>query len=169
MKRNRHRARAGVDLIGFLDILSVVMVIVLLVISVLALSVGVQGGDRVSPELENVPAEVAQDTAEKDTPSALVEMKTIDGQNVTASTTFLLCKSRRLLQFDPNTAKNVGTWSLDEQSAVSIAQQLDSPNVFLAVAGSCFPSLDELVGAFRSSGSQLGYEPTSDEAEVPWQ
>lgn len=141
------------------------MVIVLLVISVLALSIGVQG----STEPENAPVEVMQDPVEETSPSAFVEMTTVDGQNVTIETAFLLCKGRRLQQFDPRSAERVGTWSLDAQTAYEIAQQLNSPNVFLAVASSCFTSLDELVAAFRSSGSQLGYEPTSDEAEVPWQ
>ncbi|MCT0210769.1 MAG: hypothetical protein DCF18_10835 [Cyanobium sp.] len=44
MRPARRRRHASIDLIGFLDILSAVMVIVLLVISVLALSLGVDRG-----------------------------------------------------------------------------------------------------------------------------
>ncbi len=168
MKRNRRSARTGVDLIGFLDILSVVIVIVLLVISVLALSVGVQG-----------PGRIAEDSVEKESSVPIqriearktvrAEIKTIDGRDITSETAFLLCKGEQLQQFDPASGERLRSWSLGLTSVSSIASDIGVSNVYLSVAGSCFPYLDDLVSGFRVMGKELGYEPTTDEAVVPWQ
>lgn len=167
MRRIRHKNKSGIDLIGFLDILSVVMVIVLLVISVLALSIGIQG--RTLDTVEDPVGERPQETAGEPPPSALVKMTTVDGQNITVETTFLLCKGVLLKEFDPNTGERVRSWNLSTDSSYEIANSIGAPNVYLAIAGSCFSYLDALVDAFRSSGSQLGYEPTTEDAIVPWQ
>ncbi|WP_143593678.1 hypothetical protein [Synechococcus sp. 1G10] len=163
MRRPRRSSSTGVDLIGFLDILSAVMVIVLLVISVLALSIGEQGTTQAAPE--PLPAAAS----ESRTAPALVEITTVGGRDVTAATSFLLCKGESLEQFDPGNGERIKSWSLGTTSAAAVARELAAPNVYLAVSGSCFPSLDSLVEAFRASGSQLGYEPTSEEAVLPWQ
>ncbi len=163
MRRPRRSSKNGVDLIGFLDILSAVMVIVLLVISVLALSIGEQGTTQAATE--QIPTEALEPRASP----ALVEITTVDGQDVTEATTFLLCKDDRLEQFDPGNGEKINSWSLGTTSAAVVAGELAATNVYLAVSGSCFPSLDSLVEAFRASGSQLGYEPTSEEAALPWQ
>jgi hypothetical protein len=134
---------------------------------VLALSIGVQGSTQEAPESAAV-AESREPELNQQ-PAALVEMTTVDGRNITANTTFLLCKGNLLKQFDPESGESTAAWNLTMESPYEIAIQLGAPNVYLAVAGTCFPSLDALVGAFRSSGSQLGYEPTSEEAVLPWQ
>lgn len=169
MRRPRRSSKSEVDLIGFLDILSAVMVIVLLVISVLALSIGVQGTSRTPTDQKNSspPVEATQPAARPAEP--LVEITTVDGQDVTASTAFLLCKGELLEQFDPSTRTRIGVWDLGATSAAAVARDLGAPNIYLAVAGSCFPSLDALVEAFRTNGSQLGYEPISEDAVLPWQ
>lgn len=168
MKRAKRASRASVDLTGFLDILSAVMVIVLLVIAMLALSIGMGASlDSASPKQP----ERSQPPAPKPTPAdpAQVAITTEDGQDVTAATAFLLCKGARLEQFEPRNGSRVSAWDLNRQTPSSVAQELASPNVYLAVAGSCFGSLDALVAAFRSSGARLGYEPTTEEAQLPWQ
>lgn len=168
MRRAKRAPRASVDLTGFLDILSAVMVIVLLVIAVLSLSIGIGATvDPASPER----AEIPQPPAPNRPPAepAQVAITTEDGQDVTAATAFLLCKGDRLEQFEPANGGKVRAWDLNQQPPSSVARELVSPNVYLAVAGSCFGSLDALVAAFRDSGAQLGYEPTTEEAQLPWQ
>jgi len=167
MRRNRRRTRSGVDLIGFLDILSVVMVIVLLIISILALSTGVQVSAQ--DPLDQADLESQREPVVEQPRLSLVEIKTTDGQNITSLTAFLLCKGDLLQEFDPISGDKIRTWNLTSQNPYDIARTVGTPNVYLAVAGSCFPSLDPLVDAFRSSGLQLGYEPTTEEAVLPWQ
>lgn len=169
MRRPRRSSSTGVDLIGFLDILSAVMVIVLLVISVLALSIGVQGSVPGPLKPEGTPEPAPVEAPERRPAPAQVEIRTVDGQNVTAATAFLLCKGGQVEQFEPGSGQRIRSWSLETTNPVALAQELAAPNVYLAVSGSCFPSLDALVVAFRTSGSQLGYEPTSEEAVLPWQ
>ncbi|WP_157665432.1 hypothetical protein [Cyanobium sp. NIES-981] len=142
--------------------------IVLLVISVLAISIGVsRSTDTTKKDSSEILGPETSPNTKAD--SALVEITREDGTNITTDTAFLLCKNRRLERFDPRTAQSVETWNLEVHNAVRIAQDLQSPNIFLAVAGSCFPNLDELVEAFRSSGFNLGYEPVPEDAQVPWQ
>jgi len=169
MRRPRRSSRNGVDLIGFLDILSAVMVIVLLVISVLALSIGVQGTSQV-PVDSPAPASPVESAPAQARPAVpRVEISTVDGRYVTASTVFLLCRGGLLEQFDPSTGQRIGVWSLGSDSAAGVARELAAANIYLAVAGSCFPSLDALVEAFRANGSQLGYEPIGEDAVLPWE
>lgn len=106
MRRLRRNSKNGVDLIGFLDILSAVMVIVLLVISVLALSIGVQGTTQASPE--PLPTAAPEPKAS----AALVKITTVDGRDVTKASSFLLCKGERLEQFDPGNGERINSWSL---------------------------------------------------------
>jgi hypothetical protein len=167
MKRNRRSSKAGIDLIGFLDILSVVIVIVLLVISVLALSIGVQGSvpviqDEVSREAPAPTQSIAQRPAQ-------AEIRTVDGRIVTAETAFLLCKGDQLQQFDPVSGERITSWTMGINPVSSVANQIRQSNVYLSVAGSCFPYLDDLVSGFQAMGMQLGYEPTTEDAVVPWQ
>lgn len=167
MRKNRRRAKSEIDLIGFLDILSVVIVIVLLVISLLALSIGVQVSTQ---DPSDPPAHSESKEPSVNPPqAALVEMKTVDGQNITAATAFLLCRGQLIHQFNPSSGEKTATWNLGAESPYEIARRIGAPNVYLAVAGSCFPSLESLVDAFRSSGVQLGYEPTTEDAVLPWQ
>lgn len=145
------------------------MVIVLLVISVLALSIGMEGSTQEPSAVDADSTPLRAEAPEARPSPALVEITTVDGQDVTAATTFLLCKGGLLELFDPSSGEKMKSWSLGSLSADEVARELAAPNVYLAVSGSCFPSLDSLVEAFRASGSQLGYEPTSEEAVLPWQ
>lgn len=169
MRRLRRASKTEIDLIGFLDILSAVLVIVLLVISILALSLGAQGAIANSESSSNDTTDVAKSTPAAPEPAPMAEMKTVDGTVITSATAFLLCNGQSLRQFDPSSGAVIDSWDLSGTTPTEVADALRSPNVYLAIAGSCFSSLDDLVQAFRDSGSQLGYEPTSEEAVVPWQ
>lgn len=168
MRRLRRASKTEIDLIGFLDILSAVLVIVLLVISILALSLGAQSAIENSESSSNDTTDVAKSTPAAPEP-LMAEMKTVDGTVITSATAFLLCNGQSLRQFDPSSGAVIDSWDLSGTTPTEVADALRSPNVYLAIAGSCFSSLDDLVQAFRDSGSQLGYEPTSEEAVVPWQ
>ncbi len=142
------------------------MVIVLLVISVLALSIGEQSVQQTVPEPEPEPVE--QPIPPAPSPSD-VEIRTVGGQDITAATAFLLCKAGVVEQFDPVTRSGIRSWSLDSASPAQIAADTGSSNIYIAVAGSCFPSLPALVEGLRRNGTQLGYEPVPEEAVLPWQ
>jgi hypothetical protein len=169
MKHNRRSSRSNVDLIGFLDILSVVIVIVLLVISVLALSISIQGSIQSEEDIQPTREEIVGIPPVKQDSSPQAEIQTIDGRNVTVETAFLLCKGSRIEQFDPAIGQRLRTWNLNEVQIDKVTQDISQPNVYLAVAGSCFPHLEDLINSLRLKGVQLGYEPTTEEAVVPWQ
>lgn len=169
MNRNRRSSRSNVDLIGFLDILSVVIVIVLLVISVLALSISIQGSILSEADIQPTPEEIVGIPPVRQDSSPQAEIRTIDGRNVTVETAFLLCKGSRIEQFDPASGQRLQSWSLNEGPIDKVTQDISQPNVYLAVAGSCFPYLEDIVNNLRLKGVRLGYEPTIEEAVVPWQ
>jgi hypothetical protein len=171
MRRPRRRQAATVDLIGFLDILSTVMVIVLLVIAVLALSLGLRGerqSTRVEIESEQ-PIEEPVPSSGEQPPAPRVELRTVDGRRITGSSTFLLCRGGQLERHDPVSGNVLERWNLLSSSPFAIAQAIGTPTVYMAVAGSCFDQAEALVDAIRSTGRQVGYEPIPEGAPAPWQ
>jgi len=163
MRRTRRRSRQSVELIGFLDILSAVMVIILIVISVLALSLG-----SGSPQQAQSQPKPATPEPVEPTPVALVELVTAGGTPVHTPTSFLLCRAGQVERHDPVSGEITDRWDLDLVSPTTIAKEIKTANIYLAVAGSCFDDLDSLVIALRSSGSSLGYEPVEESARRPW-
>jgi hypothetical protein len=163
MRPARRRRRASIDLIGFLDILSAVMVIVLLVISVLALSLGVDRGRtaRVAPRSKPAPKPAAPAAAK---PIADPWMQA----PITGSTTFLLCRDGQVERHDPNNGSITARWDLSLVPPELIAEAVRTDYIYLAVAGSCFAAVQPLVSALRSTGAQLGYEPIGEWARTPW-
>ena len=182
MRPSRRRKRTSIDLIGFLAILSAVMVIVLLVISVLALSLGVDRGRTARVEARTKPAPkpapapvpakpIADPWMQQPSRSAatpLVALNSADGVPITGSTTFLLCRSGQVERHDPLSGAITARWDLNLVPPELIAEAVRSNYVYLAVAGSCFTAVQPLVGALRSTGAQLGYEPISEVARAPW-
>lgn len=180
MRPARRRRRASIDLIGFLDILSAVMVIVLLVISVLALSLGVDRGRtaQVAPRSKPV-AKAAAPAAAKpiadpwmqepsSASSPLVTLNSADGVPITGSTTFLLCRDGQVERHDPINGSITARWDLSLVPPELIAEAVRTDYIYLAVTGSCFAAVQPLVSALRSTGAQLGYEPIGEWARTPW-
>lgn len=179
MRPARRRRRASIDLIGFLDILSAVMVIVLLVISVLALSLGVDRGRTARVEPRSKPAAKPAAPASKpivdpwmqmpsSAGSPLVALNSADGVPITGSTTFLLCRDGQVERHDPNNGSITARWDLGLVPPELIAEAVRTDYIYLAVAGSCFAAVQPLVSALRSTGAQLGYEPIGEGARTPW-
>jgi|GEM_PF-354806 len=179
MRPARRRRHASIDLIGFLDILSAVMVIVLLVISVLALSLGVDRGRTARVEPRSKPAAKPAAAAAKpiadpwmQVPTAasspLVALNSADGVPITGSTTFLLCRDGQVERHDPINGSITARWDLGLVPPELIAEAVRTDYIYLAVAGSCFTAVQPLVGALRSTGAQLGYEPIGEGARTPW-
>ncbi|MCP9885514.1 hypothetical protein KBY97_10320 [Synechococcus sp. ATX 2A4] len=181
MRPSRRRKRTSIDLIGFLDILSAVMVIVLLVISVLALSLGVDRGRTARVEARTKPAPkpapapgpakpIADPWMQQPSSAAtpLVALNRADGVPVTGSTTFLLCRSGQVERHDPISGAITARWDLNLVPPELIAEAVRSDTIYLAVAGSCFTAVQPLVAALRSTGAQLGYEPIGEGARTPW-
>ncbi|NQV11624.1 MAG: hypothetical protein HQ527_10750 [Cyanobacteria bacterium] len=164
MRRTRRRSRQSVELIGFLDILSAVMVIILIVISVLALSLG-SGSPQ---QAQSQPKPAATPEPVEPTPVALVELVTAGGTPVRSPTSFLLCQAGQVERHDPVSGLITDRWDLGLVSPTTIADEIKTANIYLAVAGSCFDDLDSLVIALRSTGSSLGYEPVDESARRPW-
>lgn len=170
MRRPRRRRGSSVDLIGFLDILSTVMVIVLMVISVLSLSLGIS--NRSQPLLSNQQLQQVADPNPKrsDLPrNPRVELQTAAGTRITESSSFLLCRAGQLEQHDPSSGKVLGRWSLMSTSPLTIAQAIPTRTVYMVVASGCFTEVDGLVDAMRSTGLQVGYEPMAEDGKPPWE
>lgn len=170
MRRPRHKSSISVDLIGFLDILSTVMVIVLIVISVLSLSLGISS----SEEAERVKAISQKEIEEKRkstqaNQATRVELETIGGQRITGSSTFLICRSGQLELHDPSSRTMMKSWDLATTSLYSIVQTIRSRNVYMLVAGNCFSDVEGIVKTIRSAGILVGYEPIADDAKAPWE
>ena len=170
MRRPPRRRGSTVDLIGFLDILSTVMVIVLMVISILSLSLGLSTTKQ-PPRSKQEPQQVADS---EPTPVNLptkprVELKTAAGTRITESSSFLLCRAGQLEHHDPSSGTIVERWSLITTSPLSIAQAIPTRTVYMVVASDCFTEVDGLVNAMRSTGLQVGYEPMAGDGSPPWE
>lgn len=165
----RKSTRANVDLIGFLDILSSVIVIVLLVISVLALSIGVKTSS-IGSESEDDQARESP-TANKENSRGTIKpiIRTDDGVVVTGDTAFFLCKNNIIHRFRSDNSQVIGSWDLGTAAASTVANSTLTSNAYIAISGSCFNHVDDLVEAFREKGISLGYDPIPEEAVVPWQ
>ena len=169
MRNRRKASAASVDLIGFLDLLSAVMVIILLVICVLCLSLGLSRSTK--PPRVVADAELATETTPQaeERPAPRIELSTAGGRRINTATSFLLCRAGQLERQDPVSNTVLQRWKLGEISNYAIAESIDTPNVYMAVASSCFLDVDGLVDAMRATGLQVGYEPMAEDGLTPWQ
>jgi len=170
MRRLRRKSSTSVDLIGFLDILSTVMVIVLIVISVLSLSLGVSSNKQAdrTREISRQEVQDKQDIKEE-AQASQVELVTIGGQQISGSAAFLLCRDGQIEMHDPGAGTILSKWDLSISPPHSIIETIRSRNAYIAVAGSCFSQIEGIVNELRSSGIRVGYEPIADNAKLPWE
>lgn len=154
MSKRRRPQSARVDLVGFLDIVSTLVVIMLLVLSVLALSMAGGNISRVEESQKSPPK---------------IEVKTYGGTTLNESTTFLICDAGTIAQYNPNNSSLVAEYAINSASLKSdLLVNSVGARAYLAVKPSCFGSFDKIVEVLRSNGNTVGYEPVIESTRYPW-
>jgi biopolymer transport protein ExbD len=158
----RRRRQAEIDLIGFLDIISILIVLILLVISLMAINLG-QTSTKNSTE-ESSPK---TDNSDKGMPA--IKITTSGGIPVTSRVTFLMCTKSRVDKFDPKTGRIQSSFSINDQGLRSkLLTGINTPRVYLAVKPSCFQNQEKVVNAIKLTGLEAGYEPIEESSRTPW-
>jgi len=154
---SRKRHHPNVDLIGFLDIISILNVLILLIISTLALGLGVD--------------QAAKSQREPNSQSAKPQVKPITNGGIAVHTpvSFMMCNRDSISIFDPTSGKVLQEFSSEEGPDIRslMVTSLES-RMYLAVKPSCFESYKLIASMVRSSGSSIGMEPIAENAKSPW-
>lgn len=154
MSRKRRAQSTRVDLVGFLDIVSTLVVIMLLVLSILALSMA---GGNIAEVNDNSKA------------PPRIEVKTYGGTVLNESTSFFICDSKGISQYNPEDSSLVAEYSFNSASLQSdLLLNSVGARAYLAVKPSCFGEFDKVVKALRSNGNTVGYEPVVESTKYPW-
>lgn len=147
-----------IDLIGFLDIISILNVIILLVVSTLALGIGVKGAAN---------GKTAKKPLSNQRP--VFKVITRGGIRVTTPVSFLMCSDTTLSIYDPATGKAVNELSMNNPAKIAelLAHSIEA-RTYLAVKPSCFIGVKRVTELIESTGSSIGMEPIFEEARSPW-
>jgi hypothetical protein len=146
-----------VDLTSFLDIISILFAVQLLMLCILALSTGFSKVSQTSKQ--RAPKEVKPDFV----------ITRADNESEVANATLLHCRDDRIDQYDGNTKQLVAKHVLPKYSAFKPANIAIFDYVYILVQPSCFDNLDRLLNDVKHwTFLKIGYEPLTDNHNIDW-
>lgn len=155
MARKR-KTNQQIDLVGFLDIISIMNVLILLIISTLALGLG----------NNKTKARSKQDTS---TAPPLVRAVSNDGILVTTPVTYLMCNQNELTVHRPSDNRIMQRIRHGDSEEMRGFASFIEARAYLAVKPSCFKSYELIKTMIIASGSSVGAEPIPEGADSPWE
>lgn len=155
----RRRTRVEIDLIGFLDIISILIVLVLLVISSLAINLGISNPQSIESPPKDDPIFKMPE----------VKVITTGGIPVNSPISFLMCDNKYISIFNPQSGKRTRSFLLADQALTrKLLLEINTPRAYLAVKPSCFDKYEKVAAIIEEIGSTVGYEPIKENSATPW-
>jgi len=158
LSKKRRSQSSEVDLTSFLDIISTLFVVQLLMLCILSLS---NGYSKINKSTKQ--------QAEKETARPDFLITNSDNDSNVANATLLHCNGDNVNQYDGNKRKIVAKHIISDYSHFTPAGIAAYDYVYILVQSSCFGNFEKLLkDVKRWHFIKTGYEPLADDHNITW-